>query len=94
MMNNDDLISKIIKYTKSNKLKWKRNYYRNGIIFNSRINIDGKKKLILKVYMHNELRKSFIDIKMSNGIIVKKIYISDCSTLYNLMFILDYETNI
>ena len=89
-MNEDMLIERILNQTKDGKLEWTRNDRPNATIFNCRLPIDEKKKLILKGYLANRVNGSYFEVKMNNGVRVLKmdldVFPSICDILYTLDF--------
>jgi hypothetical protein len=90
-MDEEELLMKIINKTKNNELNWIKNKTKIGIIFNCRIDIDGNKKLILKLYLKNNLPESYLDIKINNGVSILRMNYNVFDNLYKLFSLLEYK---
>jgi len=90
-MYNELLVKRIISATRRNDIKWMRRIYSKGKMFIGKHKIDGKKHLLLRVFMADDMKDSHLVIYMTGNIFVTKIEIMDCSELYDLIFVLDYR---
>lgn len=90
-MYDEYLVNRIISATTRNELKWKRRIVDNAKLFICKYKLDGKKHLLIRVLMANEMQYSYLDIYMSGNIFIKRIDIMECSELYSLIFNLDYK---
>jgi hypothetical protein len=91
-MTEDMVLDRVLKQTKEGKLYWKRNDNKGISIFNCRIHIHGKKRLILKAYLnHYNINGSYFDVKMSNGIPIFRMNIDVYPNVYKMLYLLDYK---
>jgi len=84
-----DIIYNISIDTIKQKILWSKNITKTGIIYTGKINLDKKKKLLIKVYSKNNPKLSYLEIKMNNGIKIIRI----TKDLYSLITMLNYKVN-